>query len=112
MMTQTAGVGLNVVWQLSHKLSTKQRPNTVCFHSPEIPRTHKLPETESRSEETLARKGGMGVPASWLHQLGLEPWKRFGNWQGRWLHNILNAMKATDVVHLEMFQMVPGILYV
>lgn len=32
-------------WQLSHKLSAKQRPNAACFHSPEIPRAHGLTET-------------------------------------------------------------------
>jgi hypothetical protein len=62
-MIQTAGMELYLQWwQLSFKLSTKQRPNTARIHSPEVLRTHKLTETESRSEEALARGGRMGVP--------------------------------------------------
>lgn len=55
-----------------------------------------------RLEQRLARAGGRGVAVS--------SWERFGNWPpwGR-LHNVLNAMKATVVVHSEMVQMVPGI---
>lgn len=49
-------------WQISYKLSTKRRPNTACIHSPEVPRTHGLTQTESRLGETLAAGGRMGVP--------------------------------------------------
>lgn len=63
-----------------------------------------------RLEQRLARAGGRGVAVSWVHRLCVESWERFGNWPpwGR-LHNVLNAMKATVVVHSEMVQMVPGI---